>query len=111
MTLMFCAFEGQPLILRLYGQAKVIHPADPAWGELYPLFPSLPGPRQIFDLAVDLVQTSCGMAVPLYTFAGDREALNDWARKKGEEGIRRYWEEKNQASLDGIPTNIIRKGG
>ena len=111
MTIMFCAFEGQPLILRLYGQAKAIHPADPAWGELFPLFKPLPGARQIFDLTVDLVQTSCGMGVPNYTYAGDRESLNDWARKKGEEGVKRYWEEKNQVSLDGIPTSILRKGG
>lgn len=109
MTLMFCAFEGQPLILRLYGQAKAIHPTDPAWGELFPLFKPLPGARQIFDLTVDLVQTSCGMGVPNYTYAGDRESLNDWARNKGEEGLQRYREEKNQVSLDGIPTNIFSK--
>ena len=51
------------------------------------------------------------MGVPNYTYAGDRESLNDWARKKGEEGVKRYWEEKNQVSLDGIPTSILRKGG
>jgi hypothetical protein len=67
MTIMFCAFEGLPLILRLYGTARVIHPRDAEWAELYALFPPLPGARQIFDLSVDLVQTSCGQAVPLYT--------------------------------------------
>ncbi|OGS91521.1 MAG: pyridoxamine 5'-phosphate oxidase [Gallionellales bacterium GWA2_60_18] len=107
MTLMFCAFEGQPLILRLYGTARVIHPRDPEWSELLPLFKPQPGARQIFDVTLDLVQTSCGMAVPYYAYGGEREALNDWAVKKGEDGVRRYWEEKNQVSLDGIPANIV----
>lgn len=111
MTVMFCAFEGAPLILRLYGTAKAVHPDDPEWDELFSLFPPLPGARQIFDVAVDLVQSSCGMAVPLFDYAGEREMLSDWARKKGESGIRQYWEEKNRQSLDGIPSHIAARGG
>lgn len=109
MTLMFCAFDGAPLILRLYGSARVIHQGDPEWSELYALFPPLPGARQVFDLTVELVQTSCGYGVPMFTHAGDRETLNAWAKKKGEDGIRQYWEQKNQTSLDGIPTHILAK--
>lgn len=107
MTLMFCSFEGEPLVL--YGAARVIHRHDPQWSELISLFPPLPGARQIFDLSIDLVQTSCGFGVPLYTYAGQRQLLLDWATKKGEEGVQRYWRERNQSSLDGIPTNIINK--
>ena len=103
MTLMFVAFDGAPMILRLYGQAKVIHINDPDWHELYQYFKPLPGARQIFDVAIDLVQTSCGMAVPRFDYAGDRELLNDWAVKKGETGIQDYWQEKNRLSLDGKP--------
>lgn len=111
MTLLFCAFEGPPLILRLYGTATVVHQGDAEWRELVSLFPPLPGARQIFDLTLDLVQTSCGMAVPSLSYAGDRELLNEWADKKGEEGLQRYWKEKNQFSLDGLPTNIVKKSG
>ncbi len=111
MTLMFCAFEGDPLILRLYGTARVIHHSDAEWQELATLFPPLPGARQIFDLSVELVQTSCGMAVPFFDYAGEREMLNDWANKKGETGIRQYWADKNQVSLDGLPTRIVEKNG
>lgn len=111
MTLMFAAFEGPPLILRVYGTAKAVHHGEAGWNELISLFPPLPGARQVFDMTVELVQTSCGMAVPLYDHAGDRELLNDWARKKGEQGVRRYWEEKNTASIDGLPTNIVAKAG
>lgn len=109
MTIMFAAFEGKPMILRLYGEAKVIHKNDPEWNELFSLFNPIPGARQIFDLTVDLVLTSCGMAVPFFDYAEEREQLKKWALKKGEEGIKKYWEKKNQVSLDGKPTNIMRK--
>lgn len=109
MTIMFCAFEGAPLILRLYGQAKVVHHNDTEWEALYSKFEPIPGARQIFDLNVDSVQTSCGFGVPYYSYVGEREALNDWAIKKGEDGLKKYWEDKNQASIDQIPTNIAAK--
>ncbi|RKT37991.1 pyridoxamine 5'-phosphate oxidase family protein [Thiocapsa rosea] len=109
MTLMFCAFEDPPMILRVYGAARVVHPGDPDWADLLSLFKPLPGARQIFDLAVHLVQTSCGMGVPYFAYRGDREQLVDWAVKKGDEGVRDYWEQKNQVSIDGIPTRIVEK--
>lgn len=109
MTLMFCAFEGNPIILRLYGLARVLHPGDAEWAELFALFDPLPGARQIFDLSVDLVQTSCGMAVPFYRYESERDQLSNWASGQGADGLQRYWEEKNQRSIDGIPTGILGK--
>jgi hypothetical protein len=106
-TLMFCAFEGAPLILRLYGHARVFHPRDAEWDSLATLFPPIPGARQIIDMSIDMVQTSCGFGVPFFDFKADRDQLEEWAEKKGAEGIRKYWEEKNQMSLDGRPTGII----
>jgi len=111
MTIMFCAFAGAPLVLRLYGRAKVVHPRDTEWKELFPLFTPLPGARQIFDLAIDLVQTSCGFGVPYLAYVEDHDLLNDWAIKKGDDGVQRYWQEKNQLSIDGIPTHIVAKAG
>lgn len=109
MTIMFCALEGAPLILRLYGTAKVIHRNDPEWNDLFPLFMPLPGARQMFDLSIDMVQSSCGFGVPFFDYAGERETLTEWAVKKGEDGIKQYWEDKNQTSLDGLPTHILEK--
>ena len=106
MTLMFTAFEDNPIILRLYGTARAIHKDDPEWELLFPLFTPLPGARQIFDLTVNLVQTSCGMAVPIYDYVGEREQLNAWATKKGAEGVEAYWKETNHTSLDGKPTRF-----
>ena len=109
MTIMFAAFEGNPMILRLYGNAISIHRNDHEWTNLYSLFTPKPGARQIFKLSIEMVQTSCGMSVPFFDYVAEREQLNDWAIKKGEEGIKDYWQQKNQVSLDGIETNIIEK--
>lgn len=109
MTIMFLAFEGSPNILRLYGQAKVVHQNDNEWGELSSHFKLLPGARQIFDVTVDLVQDSCGMAVPFYSYTEDRNQLKDWATKQGNEGIKKYWEKKNQKSIDGLDSHILEK--
>ncbi|POA97219.1 pyridoxamine 5'-phosphate oxidase [Chromobacterium sinusclupearum] len=111
MTLMFCAFDGKPLILRLYGRARAIHQGDPDWADYYGLFDPLPGARQVFLLDVELVQASCGMAVPCYQYQGEREQLNDWARAKRAPGIREYWRNRNGVSLDGLPTGIAQKSG
>lgn len=107
MTVMFCAFEGNPMILRLYGNAQVFHERDPEFNKYIELFPELPGARQIFRLSIDLVQTSCGMSVPYFDFKEDRNQLNDWASTRGEEGIKGYWDEKNRTSIDGKETNIL----
>lgn len=105
-TIMFCAFEGNPMILRLYGTAKAIHPRDSEWNELIGLFPKTAGSRQVIDIKVDLVQNSCGMSVPFFDYKEERNQLNDWAENKGADGIQEYWEEKNTKSIDGKPTGI-----
>ena len=106
MTLMFCAFDGRPNILRLYGHARAIYPGDAGWSGLAARFPDLPGSRQIFDMTVDLVQTSCGMAVPLMDFREQRSDLVAWAERKGGDGLARYWDEKNRESIDGFAARI-----
>ncbi len=107
MTIMFCSFDKQPLILRLYGEAEVIHPRNPEWESLSGMFPPHPGARQVFRLQISLITTSCGYAVPLYQFQDERTTLNKWAQKHGEQGIEQYWREKNQLSLDGKSTDIL----
>jgi len=106
-TIMFCAFEDDPRIMRLYGKANVIHPRDDAWHQLIKIFPPIEGARQIIEVLVESVGTSCGFGVPLYKYAGDRDKLRQWAIKKGEAGIQDYWETKNKISIDGKPTHIL----
>lgn len=107
MTIMFCACEGSPMILRLFGHAKVIHPRDNEWDGLFSMFRGIPGARQIMDMQVDLVQESCGMAVPLFDFNEQRDMLVQWAHRKGDQGLHDYWESRNQVGIDGKPTRIL----
>lgn len=107
-TLMFCAFAGAPLILRCYGRGRAVRPRDSEWAELRPLFgPPLAGERQLIVVEIESVQTSCGYGVPWFDFAGQRPTLPEWAARKGPEGIAEYWAEKNQTSIDGLPTGLL----
>jgi hypothetical protein len=105
-TFMFCAFDGPPNILRLYGKGYTVLPNTPEWTELASHFTILPATRQIIVADIDLVQTSCGYSVPLYEYTGERDHAIKWAEKKGVEGIEKYKQEKNTQSLDGLPTAL-----
>jgi len=107
-TIMWCAFEGLPRILRIYGSAETVHPRDDAWEACAELIPPPLGARQYFKVHIDMVQTSCGYAVPLMDFAEDRQVLANWATQRGQQGIQNYWQERNQHSIDGLPTDIIQ---
>lgn len=106
MTIMFCAFEGKPLILRLYGTALIYHQNDEIYREHIGQFPKIIGARQIIVMDIDLVQTSCGFAVPFMDFKEERTQLKSWAEKQGEERIQNYWKEKNSVSIDGFETGM-----
>lgn len=105
-TLMFCAFEGKPWILRLYGRARTVQPRDADWDDLLGLFPPMLGARQVFDVAVQECQTSCGFGVPLYDFVGQRDLMHSWADRRGPDGLERYQREKNARSIDGFDAHL-----
>ncbi|MEP0521458.1 MAG: pyridoxamine 5'-phosphate oxidase family protein [Hyphomicrobiales bacterium] len=111
MTIMFCAVEGPPRILRLYGKGEVLHRSD----DKFTLFLNRHfdgdaplGMRQLVLLHFDLVKTSCGYGVPLFTYEKERENLDRWAAVKGQSGIEEYWQEKNVESMDGLKTGIFK---
>jgi len=104
LTVMFCAFEGAPQILRLFGKGQVIRPGDDKWNEYRQHFADeLPGVRQIFHQQVARVQTSCGFGVPLMQLEGQRDLLPRWASNRGEDGLQKYQQDKNAISIDGLP--------
>ncbi len=105
-TVMFCAFQEPPCILRLYGKGAVVLPESEAWRSLFPLFSPLPGARQIITVDVKRVQTSCGMGVPVLQAEEQRRSLLDWAAVKGTEGLHTYQQAKNLTSIDGLPTSL-----
>ena len=110
LTLMFCAFEGAPMILRLYGSANVLGQRSAEYSELLAsAFEGVepPGARQIIVLDIDRVQTSCGYGVPLFDYAGARDTLRKWAQSKGDAGLREYRRQKNAVSIDGLATGLV----
>jgi pyridoxamine 5'-phosphate oxidase-like protein len=101
-TLMFCNFQQPAQVLRIYGRGQPIVPWDREWEELAAHFTLLPGTRQIFDIAVEGVMTSCGYGVPLMTLERERPTLlkhhakADPAEWAGKHKTRR-------SSIDGLP--------
>ncbi len=109
MTLMFCAFNGPHMILRVYGAARVFHPRDPEWSSHCRLFPDYAGARNIFSLQIELVTTSCGSGVPVMTLARSRAEtdLLPYFEEMGQTGVADFWRRRNQFSIDGTPTGIF----
>src|SRR5690349_21055720 len=103
---MFCAFDGPPDIIRLYGTGRTVLPGTPEWDELSPLFPVMLSARQIIVADIHRTSASCGYAVPYYDYVGERDTDVRWAEAKGPDGLVAYRQEKNVASIDGLPTAL-----
>ncbi|MCL6284006.1 pyridoxamine 5'-phosphate oxidase family protein [Ruegeria sp. 2012CJ41-6] len=110
MTLMWCSFETRPIILRAYGTARTVQQGDAGWPDLAQYFPPHRSARQIFDVEIEMVQTSCGYTVPLMDFRADRDTMQKWVDGKSDEDIRQYWADRNQTTLDGKPTGVPVRG-
>lgn len=103
LTILFCAFEGPPKILRLYGRGRVIEPTDAEYAARVGAFSLAATARALVLLEVTRIADSCGFAVPLFEYRGERDQLPRWCERKGESGLRVYQREKNALSLDGLP--------
>jgi hypothetical protein len=103
LTLMLCAFEGPPQILRLWGRGEVVTLDEPGYGPAAARFQELPGARAVITLHVEGVQTSCGYSVPKMDFVEERHRLEEWAERRGDDGLATYRAEKNAVSIDGLP--------
>jgi Pyridoxamine 5'-phosphate oxidase len=103
-VLMFCAFSGPPRIVRLHGKGQVVATNDPNFNELASHFPGRHGVgvRSVILVEVQRISDSCGYGVPFMPFEGHRPTMDQWSTRKGPEGIRNYWQEKNGASIDGL---------
>lgn len=103
LTIMFCAFEGRPRILRLYGRGSAVLHDDAGFASAAePWSPLHPGARSVVRLEIDIVRSSCGYSIPFMDYAGERETLAEWAERKGPDGIEKYWDERNDVSIDGL---------
>ncbi len=102
-TVMACAFEGPPMIVRVYGRGEVVTGDDDRFAELAARFPALPGTRAVILVHVARVSTSCGYAVPLLALSAERPKLVEWAERRGADGVAAYQAERNATSIDGLP--------
>lgn len=109
-TIMFCAFEGRPNILRLHGRGRVVERGDAEWPDLIARFPDYPGVRSVIVVQLDRVADSCGFGVPLYEYRGERSQLLAYAESRGPNGMAEYRTRKNTASIDGL-AGLRRNGG
>lgn len=102
-TIMFCAFDGKPNIVRLYGRGEVLSPGEPEADALLPRFGEYPGARSVIRVHIDRVATSCGYGVPRLRYEGERDQLLSFAERRGADGLVAYRQENNVASIDGLP--------
>jgi hypothetical protein len=109
-TIMFCSFDHETKIVRLYGRGTVVLPGSDGWDELAAHFPSDVGlgtdrnnTRAIVDVEVHRIADSCGYAVPVMELAYERDVLTRWAEKKTPAELAQYRVEKNSVSIDGLP--------
>ena len=100
---MFCAFEGPPKILRLYGQGEVMLAQHADFPSLSASFPENPATRAIIRVKLTRISDSCGFGVPLFDYLGPRDTLNKWAEAKGLSKLQEYRQNKNERSIDGLP--------
>lgn len=102
-TVMFCAFDGPPRIVRFYGRGSFVTPDDDRWAELSGRFPPVPGARAVVVVDVDRISDACGYAVPHMDLVGPRDKLTKWADRQGDEGLAEYHATRNAESIDGLP--------
>lgn len=102
-TLMFCAFDGPPNVLRLYGRGRLVIPTEPEFSELAARFAPRPGARSVVVIDIDRVSTTCGFAVPLYEYVDDRDVLEKSNARKTAEDLETYHRTRNAVSIDGLP--------
>lgn len=104
-TIMFCAFDNPALILRIYGRGSFTIAGDPGYAALAAHFPRLPGARQVFEIAVESVQTSCGWGVPHMTLAQERATLVKYHAQQ-DPAARLAKIAGRTASIDGLPVRV-----
>ena len=104
-TVMFCAFEGPPKIVRLQGTGRCVRPGEPGFAELRALFGKDRdlGLRSVIVADLDRISDSCGFSVPLLDFVADRDVLDRSHSRRDPDYFENYWHTRNADSIDGLP--------
>jgi hypothetical protein len=59
---------------------------------------------------VERIADSCGYAVPLYDYAGERDLLDQWVGRKDDAALAAYCAQRNTTSIDGLPALPMAAG-
>jgi hypothetical protein len=104
-VVMFCAFDGPPRIVRLHGQGEAVTAGDERFADLVGHFPMEPpaGLRSVIRIQVTRISDSCGFGVPVMRLESERPLLQQWAARKGPDGLAEYRATNNATSIDGLP--------
>ncbi len=131
-TIMFCSFDREPKILRIYGTGQAVLPDDPSWKQFAANFPGAAegdptaatgaagaagaagtagiatgmdhaSHRAIIVVAINRIADSCGYAVPRMDLVEERDLLARWAERKSADDLVAYRVKNNSASIDGLP--------
>ena len=108
-TLMWCAFQGPPNIVRIHGRGEPVFRDDPRWEELMAHFPAidptLHGLRAVVLVSAELVRDSCGYGVPFMTYDEDRDLHGKRFAREDDASLSAYFAKKEHiaTSIDGLP--------
>ncbi|MET9592267.1 pyridoxamine 5'-phosphate oxidase family protein [Streptomyces sp. NPDC006516] len=108
-TLMWCAFQGPPNIVRVHGRGEPVFRDDPRFPGLLGHFtgvdPTPHGLRAIIVVTAELIRDTCGYAVPFMSYDEDRSLHADRFRREDDAGLSQYFEKKSDigTSIDGLP--------
>lgn len=102
-TIMFCAYQGKANIVRLYGTGEVCAFYDEGFAEKLAWFPDFDRARAIITVNVTRITDSCGLGVPFYDFAGERDQLKRAHTVKSIDDWHEYRLSKDGESIDGLP--------
>ena len=103
LTMMFCAFDGPPRIVRLHGRGSVVTLHEAGYAELAGGFPDRRGARAVIVLDVERIADSCGFGVPLMDYVADRDSYARYSDHKTDDELEEYRLTRNAASIDGLP--------
>ncbi|PYC66382.1 pyridoxamine 5'-phosphate oxidase [Micromonospora arborensis] len=105
-TLMFCAFDGPPKIVRLQGRGSSVAVTEETFADRIAEFPAPPdvhAVRAVITVEVDRISDSCGYGVPLMDFRADRDLLLTAHSRRTADDLAIYRATRNAASIDGLP--------
>ncbi|CAL9289546.1 Pyridoxamine 5'-phosphate oxidase family protein OS=Streptomyces rochei OX=1928 GN=G3I25_17870 PE=4 SV=1 [Streptomyces rochei] len=108
-TLMWCAFQGPPNIVRVHGRGEPVFRDDPRFPALLTRFPDIDpsahGLRAVIVVTAELIRDTCGYGVPFMAYESDRDLHAKRFAREDDASLNAYFTKKEHiaTSMDGLP--------